>query len=58
MQKIDFQIDTEYGQYCDAINLEDGETMTDDEIEAEKQRRLANWLVHFELPPASDQPQE
>jgi hypothetical protein len=50
MQKIDFQIDTKYGQYCDAICFPDDASMTDDEIAIEKQRRLDNWIAVIETP--------
>lgn len=45
MIKIDFSFNTEYGVFSDAITLEDNHTFTDDEIEAMKQERLANWIA-------------
>lgn len=48
MAKVDFEFETKYGKYADAISYADDAPMTDDEIAAEKQRRLDNWLSHIE----------
>jgi hypothetical protein len=48
--KIDFQFDTEYGLFSDAISLPDDHTFTDDDIEAMKQERLANWITIITTP--------
>ena len=45
MTKIDFEFDSPYGKYADAIVLLDGQTMTDAEIEAMKQARYDKWLA-------------
>jgi hypothetical protein len=50
MAKIDFQVETKYGVYGDAIFVPDDAPMTDEEIEAEKQRRVANWIAYIETP--------
>ena len=51
MIKIDFEFETKYGKFADAISFDPSITpMTDDEIEAEKQRRLTNWLSFIEAP--------
>jgi hypothetical protein len=50
MAKIDFQVETKYGVYGDAIFVPDDAPMSIDEIEAEKQRRVANWIAHIETP--------
>jgi hypothetical protein len=42
---IDFEYATQYGKFADAIWFPDDEPMTPAEIDAEKQRRLANWLA-------------
>lgn len=44
MQQIIFSFETQYGNFCDALWLEDDHGLTDDQIEAMKQERLANWL--------------
>lgn len=48
--KIDFEYLTKYGKYADAISFPDNESMTDEQIEAEKQRRLDNWIAFIETP--------
>jgi hypothetical protein len=50
MVKIDFEFDSPYGKYADAIVLLDGQTMTDAEIEAMKQARYDNWLASITTP--------
>jgi len=56
--KIDFQFDTKYGRFCDALHLPDDHALTDDDIEAMKQQRLTNWLAVIEAPPVEETPQE
>lgn len=58
MFKIDFEYETPYGTYRDAIALFDGQTMTPEEVEAEKQRRLDQWLSYFEQPAEEPPAQE
>jgi len=48
--KIDFEFTTKYGRFSDAIWFPDDAPMTDEEIAAEKQRRLANWIALIENP--------
>ena len=48
--KIDFEYTTKYGRFCDAIWFPDDAPMTDEEIAAEKQRRLDNWIAMIENP--------
>jgi len=54
MAKVDFSFETKYGKFADAIWYSDDAPMSDEEIEAEKQRRLTNWLNMIENPPAPD----
>lgn len=49
--KIDFEIETQYGVFRDALYLEDGHQLTEEEINALKQERLDNWLYIIENPP-------
>lgn len=51
MIKIDFEFDSPYGKYADAIVLLDGQTMTDAEIEAMKQARYDKWRDYIDNPP-------
>jgi hypothetical protein len=48
--RIIFSFDTTYGKFCDALNLPDDHTFSDDEIEAMKQQRLTNWLAVINSP--------
>lgn len=50
MVSVDFSFETKYGTFSDAIWFKDNEPLTADEIEAEKQRRLANWVSMIESP--------
>lgn len=45
MVKIDFQFDSPYGRFADALHLPDDHGLTEAEIEALKQQRLDNWLA-------------
>jgi hypothetical protein len=45
MITIRFTFDTAFGPFSDALNLPDDHTLTDAELEAMKQDRLANWLA-------------
>ena len=45
MIKIDFEFQTQYGVYRDALYLEDNHSFTEQEIEAMKQERLSNWIA-------------
>jgi hypothetical protein len=51
MVKIDFESNTKYGVYRDAIYLPDDHSFTEAEIEAMKQERVANWLQVVDSPP-------
>jgi len=50
--KIDFEFETTYGVFRDALHLPDDHGMTEDEIQAMKQQRLDNWLAIVTAPPA------
>jgi hypothetical protein len=52
--QIRFTFETEYGLFSDALHLDEGHTFTDDEIEAMKQERLANWIAVIEAPPTEE----
>jgi hypothetical protein len=48
--KIEFEYTTKYGRFSDALWFPDDAPMTDEEIAAEKQRRLDNWIAMIENP--------
>ena len=43
--KIDFEFDSPYGVFRDALHLPDDHGLSDDEIQALKQQRFDNWLA-------------
>jgi hypothetical protein len=52
MIKIDFEFETKYGKFRDALYV--SEDYTDEQITAMKQERLDNWLYSVENPPAPE----
>jgi hypothetical protein len=58
MVKIDFEFDSPYGVFRDALHLPDDHGMTDDEIQAMKQQRLDNWLAIVNAPAEETPPTE
>ncbi len=54
--QIIFKFDTRFGSFCDALNLPDDHGLTDEQLEAMKQERLANWLAIVD--PVVETPQE
>jgi hypothetical protein len=49
--KIDFEFDTAYGMFRDALHLDDDHTFTDEEVQAMKQQRVDNWIAAVTAPP-------
>ena len=45
MVKIDFELDSEFGKYRDAIVLDDGHGLSEEQIDELKQQRLASWTT-------------
>lgn len=56
MVKIDFEFDSPYGVFRDALHLPDDHGMTDDQIQAMKQQRFDNWLAIINSPPVEEPP--
>lgn len=56
MTKIDFEFDSKYGVFRDALHLPDDHGLSDAEIDALKQQRFDNWLAIVSPPPAEDPP--
>lgn len=54
--KIDFEFQTAYGVFRDALYLPDDHGFTDQEIEAMKQQRVDNWIVLVTTPPVEEVP--
>lgn len=57
MVKIDFEFDTPYGVFRDALHLPEDHVYTDAEIQAMKEQRRDNWIAIVSAPPV-DQPLE
>ena len=49
--KIDFQFDTQYGKFSDALHLPDDHGLTQEEINSMQQQRLDNWIAIVTAPP-------
>lgn len=54
MIKIDFEFETKYGVFRDALHLPDDHSFSDSEIQQMKQQRLDNWISVIEAPPAEN----
>lgn len=50
--KIDFEFETVHGMYRDALYLEDGHGLTEEQVEQLKQERVNKWIDFIENPPA------
>lgn len=56
MVKIDFEFDSTYGVFRDALHLPDDHGLSDAEIDAMKQQRFDNWLAIVNSPPVEEPP--
>jgi len=54
MIKIDFEFDTPYGVFRDALHLPVDHTYTDAEIQAMKEQRRDNWIAIVSAPPVEE----
>lgn len=54
MVKIDFEFQTEYGLYRDALWLPDDHGLTDEQIKAMQQARVNNWIAIVTAPPVEE----
>jgi hypothetical protein len=52
--KIDFEFQTEYGLFRDALHLPDDHGLTDDQIESMKAERRDNWIAVVTAPAAEE----
>lgn len=55
MVKIDFEFQTAFGLYRDALYLPEGHGMSDAELGVLKQQRVDNWVAVVSAPPAEDE---
>jgi len=56
MIKIDFEFETQYGRFADALHLPDDHNLSGAEIAAMKQQRLDNWIAAVTAPPPDEPP--
>lgn len=56
--KIDFEFETQYGKFADALYFPVDTPPTDEEIETHKQLRLKNWIAVITAPPTQEPAQE
>lgn len=49
--KIDFEFESQYGTFRDALDLDDNDLPSDAEIEAMKQARFDAWIAVVSAPP-------
>lgn len=54
MIKIDFEFETQYGWYRDALYLPDDHAYTTEQIDLMKLERLNSWIDNIENPPAPE----
>lgn len=50
MIRVIFEFESKYGNYRDALYLEENHLLTEEEIAALKQERFDNWLKAIETP--------
>lgn len=56
MVVIEFEFDSQYGVFRDALHLPDDHGLSDAELDALKQQRLDNWIAFITNPPAEEPP--
>ena len=52
--KIDFEFESNYGVFRDALYLDDNHSLTEQDIEAMKLERFNNWVYAVENPPTPE----
>ena len=52
--KIDFEFETQFGLFRDALHLADEHDFTDEEIEMMKRERRDNWIAIVSAPSAEE----
>lgn len=58
MIKIDFEFETQYGKFADALHLPDDHQLSDAGIQSLKEQRRDNWIAVVSAPPVEQPPQE
>jgi hypothetical protein len=58
MVKIDFEFDSQFGVFRDALHLPDDHGLSEEEIQALKQQRFDNWFAIVNPPPVESPPEQ
>ncbi len=58
MIKIDFEFNSDYGVFRDALHLPDDHGLSDAEISVMKQQRFDNWIAIINAVPTEEIPTE
>jgi len=58
MVKIDFEFDSQFGVFRDALHLPEDHGLSEAEIQALKQQRFDNWLAIVNPPPVESPPEQ
>ena len=53
--KIDFEFESNYGVFRDALYLDDNHNLTEQDIENKKLERFNNWVYAVENPPVASE---
>jgi len=56
MIKIDFEFDSAFGVFRDALHLPEDHGLSDAELDAMKQQRFDNWLAIVNAPSVEEPP--
>lgn len=56
--RIDFEFETEYGIFRDALHLDNNDDYTQIEIDAMQQERVDNWIAIITAPPPPPLPED
>lgn len=54
MTKVDFQFETPYGKFADALHLPNNHGLSAEQIEAMKAQRRDNWIAVITAPPVEE----
>ena len=57
MIKIDFEFETQYGVFRDALHLPENHAYTEADIQAMKEQRRDNWIAIITAPPPENPPE-
>jgi hypothetical protein len=56
--KIDFEFETQYGKFADALHLADDHNFSNEEIQLLKEERVDNWVALVSAPVNTTTPED